>query len=223
MPTIRICRTPDDVTVALHAFRMAWRDLNAVTACDAPVGVFNAPFDCWTVEVQARRLGLPSFNFDMRKYGSRNVVDMMRELECEGVCQVLSRSQKAMAAIVGIPVEDDCDGGQIADLYAKGDFDAIAAHNRSDVETLAALWRFWFPRRAGICLDVETVAREDVAAFRPYIKPDGRVTDPKKIEASIDEKLRKAALDPWLNRIVCIGYEVVGVDLPVLPVTEVAF
>jgi uncharacterized protein YprB with RNaseH-like and TPR domain len=65
-----------------------------------------------------------------------------------------------------------------------------------------------------IVLDLETIAHPDAAQWFDPVKPDARLKDPVKIEADIIEKtaeqLKTAALHPDTNRIVALGYYVVG-------------
>lgn len=54
-----------------------------------------------------------------------------------------------------------------------------------------------------LILDLETAAIDDAAQ---YVKPDSRLKDAAKIAASIDERASKAALNPWLCRIIALGW-----------------
>jgi hypothetical protein len=148
---------------------------------------------------------------DIRKYGSRDIVDLMADLTFSGAdgCAVMSRSLKAMAARFGLGVQDETNGSDVAALIAAGDYEAVAAHCESDVQTTVALYRKLHGNRPAIVVDIETAAIDNAFEFRTFVKPDGRLSDPKKIEADIDSKLLKAPLDPFLCRIVVLGYEVV--------------
>jgi predicted PolB exonuclease-like 3'-5' exonuclease len=61
-----------------------------------------------------------------------------------------------------------------------------------------------------IILDLETISIDNAAA---YIKPAGNLRDPEKIKASILERAEKAALNPWLCRIVALGWCDEGEDV----------
>src|SRR5688572_20681392 len=61
-----------------------------------------------------------------------------------------------------------------------------------------------------IVFDLETAPLENAADYLDPVKPDGRLTDAKKIEADIIEKaqarLGRCALDYNVGRIVALGY-----------------
>jgi hypothetical protein len=181
-------------------------------ALDSRWVMFNGlSFDGPVLEVRALLLGLPRFEMDLRKYGSRDVCDLYAELSFHGECgmAVMSRSQKALAARLGIVVADGIDGSQVAGLVAEGRYDDVAAHCEADVQTLAAMYRRVHPGQLGFVCDLETVPVDNASEFRAFVKPDGRLSDQKKIDVDIDSKLGKAGLDPWLCRIVCVCWEVV--------------
>ena len=170
-------------------------------------------FDAPVLVTRCRLLGLDPPRLDIRKYGSRNICDVMADLTFngDGGAAVLSRGQKALATRFGLAVEDDTSGADVAAMVAAGDYDAIARHCQADIDTLKALYRrVYGDWRGGILLDLETVAIDHAADYRAFVKPDGRLTDEKKIAADIDHKLEKAALDPYLCRICCLGYEVLA-------------
>lgn len=70
-----------------------------------------------------------------------------------------------------------------------------------------------------IICDVETIAHEDAASWQEPIKPAANLKDPAKVAASIAERTaerdEKLGLDPDCNRIVALGYVVVGSNDPV--------
>lgn len=61
-----------------------------------------------------------------------------------------------------------------------------------------------------IVFDLETAAIDNAA---DYVKPAGNLKDPDKIKASIEERASKAALNPWLCRIIALGWCVEGEDV----------
>jgi DNA polymerase III epsilon subunit-like protein len=226
MPTL-ICRNEQDERAALETLARVRSDLRNQTASEPYwIGYNNQSFDGPVLETRARLLGLPPFYMDLRKYGSRNVCDLYAELTFNGSdgCAVMSRSLKAMAARFGIANSDGFSGDQVAELVRAGQYEDVAAHCQADIDTTLALFTRLHPRWHGLVIDLETASIDGVEQYRQYVKPDGRLTDPAKQAADIEKKLEKAPLDPYLCRIVCVGYEVVGVDLPVLPVpAEVEF
>jgi hypothetical protein len=166
-------------------------------------------FDCPTMETHQRLDGLRLFGMDIRKYGSKNIIDLYDLLTFSDNCgeQVLYRKLPVMAFHFDIPIpEEDIDGSQVAALIASGDagYERVAQHCAFDVEMTAALYkRLGIPWRA-IVFDIETVPKNGIDLAT--VKPDGRLTDPAKIEASQTQRLEKAGLDPFANRIVVLGY-----------------
>jgi hypothetical protein len=225
MPTL-ICKTEQDERAALETLARVRSDLWSQSAV-APrwIGWRIWSFDGPMLETRARLLGLPPFQFDLRKYGSKNVTDLQQVTTFDGACgvEVMARHQKTIAKRFGIENPDPFDGSMVGEMVRKGGWSDIAAHCQADITMTAALYRRLGFTLPGVVVDVETYPIDSVADYAEFIKIDSRLTDPKKIEAAKEEKYRQAALDPYLARIVCVGYEVVGVDLPVLPVTEVAF
>ena len=61
-----------------------------------------------------------------------------------------------------------------------------------------------------IAFDLETIADRTMMGILPEIKPNGRLTDPAKIAADIEEKKNKQiadmGLDPMMNMICCAGW-----------------
>jgi DNA polymerase III epsilon subunit-like protein len=191
-------------------------DLRArsLVTSDTRLVTFNGiGFDVPVLITRCRLLGIKPPALDLRKYGSKDITDVMADL-CLGLDPdkaIMRRSQKAMAARFGIASTDTTSGADVAAMAARGDYEAIAAHCQADIDVLRELFRRVHGAKAkGILLDLETCAIDNAAEYRAYIKPDGRVSKPDAIEASITEKLTKAALDPYLCRIVCLGWEVLA-------------
>lgn len=61
-----------------------------------------------------------------------------------------------------------------------------------------------------IVLDLETIAIDDAAS---YVRPAANLKDEAKIRASIEERAAKAALHPWLCRIIALGWCEEGEDV----------
>ena len=181
---------------------------------DCKICTFNGlSFDLPVLITRCRLLGVTPVSADVRKYGSKDVVDLMADLTFNdnGGATILSRSQASLARRFGIPTPDQTSGKDVAALVAAGDYDAVAVHCAADLDVLRELFRRVYGERAkGVLLDLETAAIDNLADYRGSIKGDSRLTDPKKVEADIEAKLGKAALDPYLARIVVIGYEVIG-------------
>jgi hypothetical protein len=227
MPTI-LCRTEADEREALLDLRQAYISLAEDVALPPRwIGWRIWSFDGPMLETRARLLGLPSFHFDLRKYGSKNVTDLQQVTTFDGSCgvEVMARHQKTIAKRFGIENPDPFDGSMVGEMVREGRWQDIAAHCQADISMTAALYRRLGFTVPGIVCDVETFPIDGVSDYQEFIKIDSRLTDPKKIEAAKEEKYRQAALDPYLARIVCIGYEVVGgpVSLTQPVGAEVAF
>jgi len=71
---------------------------------------------------------------------------------------------------------------------------------------------------AYVVLDLETVPHPDAHMWSEPVKPDSRLVDPVKKAASIAEKTAERndrfGLDPDCNRIVALGFHVVGAGDP---------
>ena len=215
MPTI-ICRTEQDEIGALDAFGNVvhhLRSTSMVTSDTKLVGYNILQFDAPVLVTRCRLLGVKPPALDIRKYGSKDITDVMADL-CFGLDPdkaILRRSQASMLARFGIESHDATSGKDIAAMVERQDWEAIAAHCQADLDGLRELYRrLYGPKARGILVDLETAAIEDAQDYRAFIKYDGRVSKPEAIEASITEKLTKAALDPYLCRMVCLGYEVLG-------------
>jgi DNA polymerase III epsilon subunit-like protein len=184
-----------------------------VTSDTRLVGFNILQFDAPVLVTRCRLLGVTPPALDIRKYGSKDITDVMADL-CLGLDPdkaIMRRSQKAMAARFGIASTDTTSGADVAQMVMEGRFEAIAAHCQADIDVLRELFRRVHGAKAkGILLDLETAPVDNVADYRAYIKGDARLTDPKKVEADIEVKLGKAGLDPYLCRVVCLGWEVLA-------------
>ena len=215
MPTF-ICRTEADEAHTLDIFRNSVHHLRStcLMATDTKLVTFNGlSFDLPVLITRYRLLGLTPLTCDVRKYGSKDVIDLMADLTFNdnAGAAILSRSQASLARRFGIPTPDPTSGKDVAAMVAAGDYDAVAAHCQADLDVLRELYRRVYGAKAkGVLLDLETVAIANLADYRADIKGDKRLTDPKKVEADIDAKLEKAALDPYLCRIACLGFEILA-------------
>jgi hypothetical protein len=211
MVTTTICRTWDDSTDARARLWAAIAKWNGVSAVPLKFVTYNGlHFDCPTMEIHQRKDRLPLFGMDIRKYGSKNIIDPFTEIAYNGEAgeQILYRTLPDLAAFFGIETPtDDIKGDQVAGYIAKGDYETVARHCAEDVRMTRELYlRMASPFRA-VVFDIETVGRDDIDRTR--VKPDGRVSKPEAVEASITEKIAKAGLDPFANRIVVLCYEFV--------------
>ena len=215
MPTL-ICRNETAEATALDDFGSVIHNRRATCMVNSDtrlVGFNILSFDAPVLVTRYRLLGITPPALEIRKYGSRDITDLYADLgfNGEGGQAIMSRSQRALLARFGIPTADTTSGADVAAMVAAGDYDAIAKHCQADLDGLRELYRRVYGANAkGILLDLETAAIANVSEYRAYIKGDSRLTDPKKVEADIEAKLGKAALDPYLCRIVCLGYEVLA-------------
>jgi hypothetical protein len=79
---------------------------------------------------------------DLGKYSRRGVIDLFLDLTFnQGTYDAgaMRRTLKAFCRRFGIAVDDETTGADMPRLFEAGEFDAIAAHLRSDVEATVAL------------------------------------------------------------------------------------
>lgn len=134
--------------------------LSLVCGCikDRPVIGFNVRFDLAMLMSRSRALGVPFPRIDLSPYSKKGEwIDLADEL-CFGIerqlPQVMSRKLSSYARRYGLPHDDTVTGADIPELYAAGDWDAIEAHVRSDVELTAQLAR-WL----GVLPQIESAVR----------------------------------------------------------------
>lgn len=134
-PRFMVCHTIDAEREALEAFWQA----AAVTA--QVVGYNVRGFDVPTILARSVALGVkPTTQFDLRKYGSSNVIDLMlllfdgippKGFNLTTVCRLMS---------IDVP-EDDSDGSQIHKLVAEQKWFDIGHHCNRDVMRVQKLHR----------------------------------------------------------------------------------
>lgn len=148
-PQVATCRTEDDERKALAAFLMAASSRHVIGYC-------CLPFDLPWVLTRARLLGLSVPDIDLRKYGNRQVTDLYDLLTFYGAIPepAMRRTLKNFCRRFGIPVDDATAGADIPRLVQAGDWEAVAAHNRSDV---------WLTMRLAERLGLITVTQEQEA------------------------------------------------------------
>lgn len=120
-----------------------WRVITSGVA-DRFIGFRCRSFDLPYLITRSRLLGVPvPVEIDLNKYRSRNVLDLSDVLTFHGDCgkPVMRRTLQQLARRFGLPVEDQTSGKDVAAMVAAGDYEAIAAHCRSDVALTAELAR----------------------------------------------------------------------------------
>jgi len=102
------------------------------------VGFRSLSFDLPVVIRRAQYLGIPCPDFSLDRYRSPHL-DIAERLSFNG--KITWRSLSFYCRSFGIPHDDTVKGKDITGLVAAHDWEAVAAHCRSDVEATAALAR----------------------------------------------------------------------------------
>jgi predicted PolB exonuclease-like 3'-5' exonuclease len=130
-----VARTESDERDVLHEF---WAEAKARTIIGFGLKQFDLPF----LIQRSRLLGVKAPWLDLGKYTQKGVIDLFLELTFfEGARDqgAMRRTLKAFAKRFGLPVPDETNGSDIQSLVTAGDWDAIAAHCRADVELTVGL------------------------------------------------------------------------------------
>lgn len=171
---------------------------------------YRIDFDLRYCEHHARRLRVNFPALSQKKYDNPHVIDLWRLIADDDCEHIVSRSLKSACRVYGLDTpEDDCDGADIPDLLARGDWAGITRHLTYDLMRTEALAKFLgvLPARYAV-LDIETAADPRMAHLYDDVKL-GNVKDPEKVAKAVAEKRAaqadKAALDPWAGIPICIG------------------
>lgn len=106
------------------------------------VGFSIREFDLPMLIQRSRYLGVPHRSPDLGRYARGNGIIDLRDLLTFNDMRyeaIMPRSAKAFARRFGIPITDTISGKEIPALVAAGDWDAVEAHVRADVEMEVAL------------------------------------------------------------------------------------
>lgn len=122
-----------------HAIKAFWRAAQNRTL----IGFNCKSFDLRYLIQRSRYLDIPHPWVDLGRYSSKGVTDLYLELTfadpyTEGA---MRRTLKHFCKRFGIPVADEIEGKDIADLVNLGDWAAVEAHCVSDVALTVALAR----------------------------------------------------------------------------------
>lgn len=116
------------------------------------VGFNVKAFDLRYLVQRSRLLRIPYPDLDLGKYGRGTIRDLYQDLTfSDGYNDqgAMRRSLKAFAKRFGLPVPDETDGKDVPALIAAGDWEAVEAHCRADVDLTLAL-----ARRLGVIAEV---------------------------------------------------------------------
>lgn len=133
-----VCKTEADEAIALTAF---WRKVAApVNIADRPtlIGFNNIGFDLPLMLRRSLYLGVKAPSIQIGKYRHDGVIDLMLSLSFDGALRYRGLDFWRKRLALDVPA-DPHTGGNIAGLVADGNWDAVAAHCKSDVLTTVAL------------------------------------------------------------------------------------
>lgn len=135
LETASVCRDESAEAAALEAF---WRSvMHADDRFVRPILGFNhRQYDLPVLLARSLLLNVPAPNINLDRYRTPHI-DLMDRLTWFGA--VPSRSLHWYCRRFGLAVDDAVKGRDIAALVAAGDWDAVEAHNRSDVRLTLAL------------------------------------------------------------------------------------
>ena len=143
-----ICRDEETEAAALDA--LAKRIVNAAGVVRPLVSFNGFGYDLPVLMRRAQYLGVTFPLLSVDKYRSPHI-DLMQKLSFNGA--IKPHSLKFYASRFGMPVADDIQGSQIADLVREGAWEAVESHCRSDL----ALTRF-LAQKLKLISSAETVA-----------------------------------------------------------------
>jgi len=121
-----------------EAIEIFWREARHRTI----VGFCVKQFDLRFLVQRSRYLAIDYPVLDFGKYSRKGITDLFLDLTFgDGTYDqgAMRRTLKAFAKRFGIPCTDPVDGKEIPALVAAGEWEAVAAHCRADVELTLAL------------------------------------------------------------------------------------
>ena len=142
-----LCRDEETEAAALEAF---WKQVTNGISTRTLVSFNGFSYDLPVLMRRSQYLGVsfPLLNLD--RYRSPHI-DLMQRLTWNGA--IKAHTLKFYAARFGMPVEDNVDGSQIAELVKAGDWAGVEGHCRSDL----AITRF-IAQKLKLIPAAETVA-----------------------------------------------------------------
>jgi hypothetical protein len=133
--TVRVCADELEEAEAIVEFWFECRQRTIVGFC-------LKQFDLRFLVQRSRYLGIPYPILDFSKYSRKGITDLYLDLTFgDGTYDqgAMRRTLKAFCKRFGIPCTDAIDGKDIPALVEKGEWEAVAAHVRADVEMTLAL------------------------------------------------------------------------------------
>ena len=134
---VQPCQNETEEACAIESF---WEDCRHRLI----VGFNIKAFDLRFLVQRSRYLNIPHPILDFSKYSRKGIHDLYLDLTFgDGTYDqgAMRRTLKAFCKRFGIPCDDGIDGKDIGALVAAGDWDAVVAHCKSDVELTVALAR----------------------------------------------------------------------------------
>ena len=107
---------------------------------------YSIRFDLRYLLTRSRLLGLPTPPLDLGRYPRLKRFECLYEVLTFGEMQhfdgVMSRSLRSVCRRLGLPYDTEVEGKQVPELWAAGDYAAVAEHCRRDVESARELARW---------------------------------------------------------------------------------
>lgn len=138
-PAVVVAENEESERAALKWF---WDCIVAATNQARPtlIGFGCIHFDLPLLLRRSLYLGVPAPKLPINKYRHDGIEDLMLSLSFDGALRFRSLSFYARRFGLDVTKDEHC-GADIAGLVAAGDWDAVSAHCRCDVETTVALAR----------------------------------------------------------------------------------
>lgn len=129
-PVISQLTTEDDEFCDLHVLALALRDHPIIC------GYYIRQFDLPMLMRRAQLLDVDFPRIDLRRYSNPDVIDLYDVITFDGTLQngAMKLTLDAVCRRFGIVVEDAHTGADVEALVAAGDYAAVAAHCRADLD-----------------------------------------------------------------------------------------
>jgi hypothetical protein len=138
-PYILAGLTAESEREQLTALATAYEDI-VLNRGGVIVGFNNRTYDLPLAMRRARLLGVPFPRVPIDKYRSNQIVDLLRVLTFGyEIDRMQWKKLDVYCRLHGIHVADGATGAEVPELIARGDLDAVIAHNLADLQRCHAL------------------------------------------------------------------------------------